>query len=180
MLFNKEHHTFRLLYHFEKKIYTPFPENTRGHLYYCTPSQDRPRLSGSIRFRVLPSTSDHYKGFADGTDLLRPDGRPWELPLYNVIHSAGYEPLVKKLLNENLLDTDLRDTVAKLPRFNLRKSSDVLYTLSDPFTLPLDRKKRITVMTEDHLLNFRFYPLILQQLGRYPFTGILLSNDSPM
>ena len=167
-----------MYYYYKEKIHSPFPENTHGYLYYCTPSQDRPRVSGSFRFRVLPSTSDHPKSFAEGTDLLRPDGRTWELPLYSAIHSQGYAPLVRKLLNEKLLDTDLLDTVAELPQINLRNPGGVLYTLSDPFTLSLGQAKFITIITEDHVVNFRFLPFIDAVLCRFPFTGILLRNYS--
>lgn len=164
--------TVRLSYYCKDKSYHPFPKDTHGYLYYCTPSRDRPPLSGSFRFRVLPPTLDRTKGFSEGTDLVLPDGRPWELSLYSAIHSPGFAPLVRKLLNEKLLETDLLDTVAKLPRTSLRKSSVVLYTLSDPFTWSLDQVKMMTILTEDHLVNFKFNPLIDQTLGRLPFTGI--------
>ena len=164
------------LYYFKEKKYSPFPfpENTHGHLYYCTPSQDRPPLSGSFRFRVLPSTPDHPKSFAEGNDLLRPDGRPWGLSLYGAIHTSGYAPLVQKLLDENLLDAYLLNTIAGLPRTNLRFSTDVLYTLSDPFSLSLSQSKHITVITEDHVAHFRFLPFIDLQLNQHPFTGIFI------
>jgi hypothetical protein len=119
------------------------------------------------------------EGFADGADLLRPDGRPWELPLYNAIQTAGYAPLVRQLLNERLLDADLLDTLDQLPRINVRVPSGVLYTLSDPFTLSLGQAKMLTVVTEQHSVNFRFRPLIDSRLGRLPFTGMFfLSNNS--
>lgn len=158
----------RLYYHCKEKIHYPFPEHTNGHLYYCTPPLHRPALSGSFRFRVMSPD----QGFADGADLLRPDGRPWELTLYNAIQTAGYAPLVRQLLNERLLDADLLDTVDQLPRINLRVPSGVLYTLSDPFTLSLGRAKMLTIVTENHSVNFRFRPLIDARLGRLPFTGI--------
>ena len=176
--FNEEYQKIRVYYYFKENIHSPFPENTHGYLYYCTPPQDRPPVSGSFRFRVLPSTLDRPKDFAEGTDLLRPDGRPWELPLYSAIHSQGYAPLVRKLLNENLLKKDLLDAVAKLPQTNLRNPGGVLYTLSDPFTLSLSQDKFLTIITEDHLVNFRFRPLIDPTLGLHPFTGILLPNNS--
>ena len=175
LLYNGEYQQVQLYYYFKEYMRSPFPENTHGYLYYCTPPQDRPPVSGSFRFRVLPYTSDPPKGFAEGTDLLRPDGRPWELPLYSAIHSQKYAPLVQKLLDEKLLDTDLLKTVAKLPRIYIRNSSNVLYTLSDPFTLSLGQDRFIIIITKDHLKKFRFCsPLI--DLGRLPFTGILLLN----
>ena len=127
---------------------------------------------------LFRSTSDRRRVFAEGTDLLRPDGRPWELPLYSAIHSPGFAPLVRKLVNEKLLETDLRDTIAKLPQINLKNQSGVLYTLSDPFNLSLGQAKMITIITEENLVNFRFRPLIDPPLGLLPFTGILLSNNS--
>ena len=175
-LFNGKYQKVQLYYYFKNK-HSPFPENTHGYLYYCTPSQDRPPISGSFRFRVLPSISDHPKSFAEGTDLLRPDGRPWELALYSAIHSPGYAPLVRKLLDEKLLDTDLLDTVAELPRIIIRNPTDVLYTLSNPFTLSLGQDRNIIIITQDHLVKFRFRPPHIDlRLGRSPFTGILLSN----
>jgi len=165
----------KLFYHFQENIRYPFPENTHGHLYYRAPTPDRPSLSGSFRFRV--TFPDHPEGFADGADLLRPDGRPWELTLYSAIQTAGYAPLVRKLLNEDLLDADLLDTVDQLPRINLRFPSGVLYTLSDPFTLSLGQAKMITTVTEDHSATFRLRPLVDSRLDLFPFTGILFSSN---
>lgn len=168
LLFNGQYQTVRLYYHYQEKTHYPFPKNTHGHLYYCTPSPDRPPLSGSFRFRVMSPD----EGFADGADLLRPDGRPWELPLYSAIQTAGYAPLVRQLLNEHLLDADLLDTLDQLPRINVRVPSGVLYTLSDPFTLSLGQAKMLTIVTEQHSVNFRFRPLIDPRRGRLPFTGM--------
>jgi hypothetical protein len=154
----------------------PFPENTHGHLYYCTP-QDQPPLSGSVRFRILPSTSDHPKDFAEGIDLLRPNGELWGLSLYSIIREAAYAPLAQKLLDENLLDTGLLNNVAELPKIRIHRSVDYLYTLSDPFTWSLGQPKDIRVITEDHLGKFSFHPFGSQP-RKIPFTGILLSNNS--
>lgn len=169
-LFNGKYQKVRFYYHYQDKTHQPFPKHTHGYLYYCTPSPDRPSLSGSFRFRVV--TPDER--FAEGTDLLRPDGRPWELTLYNAIQTAGYAPLVRQLLNEGLLSADLLDTVDQLPRINVRAPSDVLYTLSDPFKLSLDQAKMLTIVTEDHSVSFRFRPLIDTRLCRLPFTGMLV------
>ncbi|KAF8813352.1 hypothetical protein BYT27DRAFT_7250885 [Phlegmacium glaucopus] len=172
--FNGKYQMVKLCYHVKERIHYPFPKNTHGHLYYCAPSPDRPSLSGSFRFRnTFP---DHPEGFADGADLLRPDGRPWELTLYSAIQTAGYAPLVRKLLNEDLLDPDLLDTVDQLPRINVRLSSGVLYTLSDPFTLSLGQAKMITAVTEDHSATFRLRPLVDPRIHRYPFTGTVLAR----
>ena len=134
-------------------------------------------LSGSFRFRVLPSASGR-KRFAKGTDLLLPDGRTWKLSLYNAVHTPGFAPLVLKLFHENLLDIDLHNSIAELPHINLKNTGGVLYTLSDPFTLSLDHTKMITINTEEQVAHFQFRPLIDPPLGRFPFTGILLSNYS--
>ena len=48
-------------------------KHTHGYLYYCTPSQDRPPLSGSFRFPVLPSTLKTLRKaptYSDTTDDL--------------------------------------------------------------------------------------------------------------
>lgn len=159
----------RLYYHVQDRIHYPFPKNTHGHLYYCIPPPDRPSISGSFRFRV--TFPDHPQGFADGTDLLRPDGRPWELTLYKAIQTGGYAPLVRKILNERLLDPDLLDTIDQLPRINVRSPSDILYTLFDPFILSLNQAKMIAVVTENHSETFRLRPLIDARLGLLPYTG---------
>jgi hypothetical protein len=171
-LFNGKYQKVRFYYHCRDKIHYPFPKYTHGHLYYSTPSLDRPLHSGSFRFRLVASG----QGFAEGTDLLRPDGRPWELTLYNAIQTAGYAPLVRQLLNEGLLSADLLDTVNQLPRINVRAPSDVLYTLSDPFKLSLDQAKMLTIVTEDHSVSFRFRPFIDPRLHRFPFTGMLVNS----
>ena len=79
-------------------------------------------------------------------------------------------------MNEKLLEIELLEKIAELPRANLSASSSVLYALSDPFTLSLGQAKHITIITEDHLASFRFVPLL--DVHEYPFTGILLSNNS--
>jgi hypothetical protein len=103
--------------------------------------------------------------------LLQPNGRLWELPLYSVIREAAYAPLARKLLDENLLDTDLLNNVAELPKIRIKRRCDYLYTLSDPFTWSLGQPKDIRVITEDHLEKFRFQPF--NGLCQIPFTGIL-------
>lgn len=80
-------------------------------------------------------------------------------------------------MDEKLLEPELLDVIAELPRIELKVSSGVLYTLSDPFTLSLAQSKFITIITEDHAATFRFRPLI-DPPSLHPFTGILLSNNS--
>lgn len=169
IFFNGKYEPVRLYYNVKGKTHCPFPENTHGHLYYCAASPDRPSHSGSFRFRVtLPNDSE---GFANGADLLRPDGQPWELSLYNAIRTAGYAPLVRKILNEGLVEPDLIDTVDQLPQKNFRSPAAILYTLSDPFTLSLGQAKMIKIITEDQLEAFRLRPLLDARFYLHPFTG---------
>ncbi|KAF7967788.1 hypothetical protein HWV62_33023 [Athelia sp. TMB] len=90
----------------------PFPPETRGYLYYHTPASSGYRpihpASGQLRFRLAP-TND-LSCFANGTDLLRPDGLPWSIPLLCMLdpaHATAYLPLRELLLAEGLVTPTL-------------------------------------------------------------------------
>ena len=55
------------------------PLGTKDFLYYFT-SQQRPRIGGELRLRVVPS--DDPASFESGSDLLRFNGQIWLRPLY--------------------------------------------------------------------------------------------------
>ena len=182
LLLNGIHHKIELCYYrpnLTDPEHFPFPKRTQGHLYYCPPSPNCSPISGTFRFRVIPSTSDHPIDFAKGFDLLLPDGRLWELSLYNAIHLPEYAPLVQKLLDEKLIDAISVDAASKLPRFAVAKWSGVLYSLSDPFILALSRSKLMTIMTKDQLVHFRFRlaARVNENHVQYPFSGILFATD---
>ncbi|KZP07561.1 hypothetical protein FIBSPDRAFT_939459 [Athelia psychrophila] len=95
--------------------HTPFPPNTRGFLHYHTPAS-LPATAGEIRFRVTHGADP--KDFQAGSDLLRPDGLPWSLPLIMLAHGLNRQPedmrfrkelLVKSLVRDGLVDAALLD-----------------------------------------------------------------------
>ncbi|KZP27523.1 hypothetical protein FIBSPDRAFT_1040078 [Athelia psychrophila] len=64
-------------YHVEKGLRVLFPAGCRGFLYLS--NADEAQSSWQIRFRV--TDSDSPESFESGTDLLRPDQKPWSVTL---------------------------------------------------------------------------------------------------
>ena len=105
----------------------PYPPDTTVFLYYST-TPGRPRIAGEIRLRV--ASSDDYASFESGFDLLRSDGEPWSLSLYNV--SKYHIPLYQKLREDGLVPDDLDTILSSFTRMTKRQS---IYTLNDTFVV---------------------------------------------
>ncbi|KAK0204299.1 hypothetical protein DFS33DRAFT_1338354 [Desarmillaria ectypa] len=104
--------------HYERRrvegqsVYTPFPGETTGFLYYWT-HPDLPPTSGQIRFRIT-NTSDP-RGFESGRDFCLPSGAPWYLTLAYLAGKKAYEGVCDILVRDGLV---ARDTIQQLRPFS--------------------------------------------------------------
>lgn len=88
-----------------------FPPNCSGFLYYDAVDAEHP-ASGQIRFRVTGSPDP--ASFGRGHDLLRPNGRPWAIPLPNVSCRKGYQALAALLVSSKLIPQSTMDALAAM------------------------------------------------------------------
>ena len=115
-----------------------FPPQALGYLYFRPAEPQRLAAAAEIRFRLAASVET----FAMGQDLKTPDGEPWHLPLFTMASNYN-KPLYDKLVEEGLVTKDVDRSVMALlssPEFRRilhgwRRGSNLLYTLSDPFTV---------------------------------------------
>ncbi|KAK0236756.1 hypothetical protein EDD85DRAFT_834821 [Armillaria nabsnona] len=116
-----------------------FPDKTMGFLYYWTHS-DLPATAGQIRFR-LTSTNDPSL-FESGSDLHKPDGTPWAIPLARLlrVHDSG-SGYVQTLLNDGLVSKDLiRSKYFYLyEKLRLHANSVLIESFDDVFPLSFPR-----------------------------------------
>ncbi|THH13319.1 hypothetical protein EW146_g6894 [Bondarzewia mesenterica] len=76
----------------------PFPKGTHGFLYFHT--SQTALIASQIRFRVT-ADGQSSSAFADGHDLLLPDGTPWKLELSHILHFKSWNTLLDLLYTEN-------------------------------------------------------------------------------
>jgi hypothetical protein len=130
----------------DERRYIPFPDKTRGFLYYKSPDPGNPDFSGTLRFRVI---SDGSNSFADGVDLKLPSGLTWEMHLYSSFRTARHAGLVEKLVEEELVSPSVVEKLHGLPTLLLHRSCQILYRLEDPFVSNLHGTASLVVMTQD-------------------------------
>ncbi|KAF9050625.1 hypothetical protein BJ165DRAFT_1459085 [Panaeolus papilionaceus] len=122
---------------------TCFPRGTRGFLYYHQ-QPDRPRISGQLRFRIMPS--DDPASFSYGYDLKQPTSRlrPWALPL---VCSISKNHILSQLENDGLIDHSLLQSLHNL--HSLRRHDQrahYLFTLFDPWEINFSFSSNLIVL----------------------------------
>ncbi|KII92941.1 hypothetical protein PLICRDRAFT_37749 [Plicaturopsis crispa FD-325 SS-3] len=105
----------RLPYIQKNKGFIPFPDGTRGFLYY-QPHVPK-HMAGAIRFRVTDSAD--AVGFCEGRDLVRPRGDPWGLPILSICRNVTTAGLRDILLRDGFLD---RQTLQNIADFKLDRA----------------------------------------------------------
>ncbi|KAK0432155.1 hypothetical protein EV421DRAFT_123658 [Armillaria borealis] len=123
-------------FHMKPKSYVSFPDKTTGFLYYWTHS-DLPATAGQVRFRLTSANDPSL--FKSGSDLLKPDGLPWAIPLAKLLGSgSGY---VQILLDDGLVSKDLiRSKYFHLyEKLRLRTNSLLVESPDDVFPLSFPR-----------------------------------------
>ncbi|KZP27439.1 hypothetical protein FIBSPDRAFT_818645, partial [Athelia psychrophila] len=77
-----------------------FPKNSSGFLYLSS-TTDKPQSAWEIRFRVTGSNAP--RSFKSGADLLRPNHKPWHIPVRS-LGNKQYTALWELLLQGGLVD----------------------------------------------------------------------------
>jgi hypothetical protein len=111
----------------------PFPEGTRGFLYYA-PGPPHAPAAGGIRVRVTPRPEPD--AFAEGHDLLDPaTALPWTIPLAAIARMAGYGELLRVLRNrDGLVSPAVDERLRNLPRGDApRKRQPCVHSFRQPF-----------------------------------------------
>ena len=150
---------------------TPYPPDTKAFLYYFK-SPEKPRIAGELRLRVTSGNDAAF--FESGSDLLRPDGRPWSRPLYAL--SKIFPHLYEKLREDQLIPDDLDTVLAALPsKIYQYRRTPALYSLNDTFIVDFSSQPAFFVITEQgvRMLTFKNGCLFVDK--RYgcsgPYTG---------
>ncbi|KAG7445447.1 uncharacterized protein BT62DRAFT_195331 [Guyanagaster necrorhizus] len=120
--------------------YASFPKNCKGFLYYWT-HPDLPPTSGQIRFRLI-STGNPAE-FDNGSDLLCPDGKPWQYPLSACVLTGEHAGMFLSLLQKDRLvdDSTIKSKhFGMFQRLNLNKASILLHSIDDAFPISLPKR----------------------------------------
>ncbi|TFK45342.1 hypothetical protein OE88DRAFT_1669364 [Heliocybe sulcata] len=91
--------------------YIPFPPDSHGFLYWHL-DPDAPPVSGQVRFRN--SAPSDPATFPSGRDLQLPDGRIWNISLFDIARVSKYSGLRAHLLSENVVTKDMLDTALNI------------------------------------------------------------------
>ncbi|KAJ7641517.1 hypothetical protein FB45DRAFT_900396 [Roridomyces roridus] len=159
----------------------PFPEGTRGFLYYKKQLHLSP-LAAGVRFRV--TTGSHPSTFHDGHDLLL-DGLPWQIPLHNiatVVGGSGYASLRNQLLRESLVDeTQLERCKALTPNKKRLDHRLTVYTLNQPFTVDFSKTQFALIAGNSAVKVWQYAYTFADNRAQYrplirPYTGSALAQ----
>jgi len=94
---------FPVSYAFDREGHAiPFPQNTRGFLYYHFPF-DIPPAAGEIRFRLTTQQDPDSIIHSSAKDLLLPEGTPWNIPLIYIASDKNLSLFRNILLVEGLV-----------------------------------------------------------------------------
>ncbi|KAJ7056809.1 hypothetical protein C8F01DRAFT_1155123 [Mycena amicta] len=168
--FPGDHPPLRLTYQHSDAVSTPFPPNARGYLYYHAPHPSAP-LSGSIRLRI---DSDN----ALGTDLLLPDGLPWQIVLPTLVHSKNGAGALRQLISESLVDSEtIASCRAVFSGWSAIRPKCLFFAIDQPFAIPMTVENVfLTVVGKEKLERLRLRSLFGRDPARYPYTGSLLAR----
>ncbi|KAJ7494842.1 hypothetical protein B0H11DRAFT_919888 [Mycena galericulata] len=166
--FNQGDPPFRLSYHWSMGRMIPFPPHAYGYLYYLPPPVQSP-FAGAIRLRV---NSDD----AVGSDLLLPNGLPWQIVLPQIVAYERCASALRKLHQDGLLTATTVDQCRKV--FSGRRvlhPETLIFHLEQPFALAMDQGElRLTIVGREKLGVF-----LLQKLfndSGYAFRGAILAR----
>lgn len=157
----------------QQRQYIPFPDNTRGFLYYKGPKPGHPDIAGSLRFRVISGQSSNC--FANGVDLSLPTGGIWEIHLYGVVRIERNAGLLLKLLEENLVSPSAIEKLRSLPPALLHGTGQILYKLEDPFVARLHSVESLIFMTRESIEMGQIMPMFFdprRNIKTHPYEGM--------
>ncbi|KAF8815720.1 hypothetical protein BYT27DRAFT_7079221 [Phlegmacium glaucopus] len=157
--------------------FTPFPDDTRGFLYYKGPKPGHPDIAGSLRFRIISGSGPDC--FSNGVDLRLPTGGVWEIHLYTIVRVERYVGLLLKLLEEGLVSDSAVKKLQKLPHTLLHGMQQILYKLEDPFVARLHGVESLVCMTQENVGVGQIMPLFFdarRSIKMHPYEGFVLAR----
>ncbi|KAI0265353.1 hypothetical protein BC834DRAFT_182082 [Gloeopeniophorella convolvens] len=150
--------------------YTPFPQGTRGYLYYAR-AHDLAE-GGQVRFRVVAAPGD----FAAGTDLLFPGGGPWHVRP-GLFSGRNNSALAKLLLRDGLVTRAQLAVWDSFPKSLTRTT--VVARFGQPFQLDFTLYAPcFWIRTSDRARAVRFWLAKGNYLSRG--TGLVCLEPSPL
>ncbi|TFK46208.1 hypothetical protein OE88DRAFT_1043726 [Heliocybe sulcata] len=102
-----EQPSFHMGYSQSGPKHIPFPPDSQGFIYWHL-EPDAPPVSGQLRFRTTASSDP--TSFPSGRDLQLPDGRTWNISLFEIARRSKYSCLRAHLLSEELVTAEVLDT----------------------------------------------------------------------
>ncbi|KAJ6582330.1 hypothetical protein B0H19DRAFT_1118058 [Mycena capillaripes] len=146
----------------------PFPRQACGYLYYRPPPAHI-TLAGSLRLRI---NSDD----ALGSDLLLPNGLPWQILLPQIAINKQYVSVLEQLFEEKLVTPATMEECRRLFGHRLiLNSNKLIFHLQQPFSLPMTQAElRLTIVGREKLGEFVKQRLFGDSPSRYPFRGVIL------
>lgn len=169
----------QLMFYKEGELHSPFPDGTRGFLYYFLPPF-APPTAGQVRFRITPSQDP--SSFSSGYDLKNPvTTLPRSWSLRRLVSSPQSRRLASLLLHDGLVtDGLLSDTLEMVKNEDVKSYVPSLYALGQPFYLDLQtgvaRFDILAVADEKNvveraLVSFPATSAYLVHRKKYPYTG---------
>ncbi|KAM5537477.1 hypothetical protein V8D89_008804 [Ganoderma adspersum] len=121
-----------------------FPPDIRGFLYYRAPWG--PPLAGELRFRVTPTPDP--ASFATGSDLVAPNGVPWNIPLYNIPFMTCHHGLQAQLLRDGLVPQRAFDVLASAAgiRCHRAMNTHIVTAFGQDFRLQFSESKSCSLL----------------------------------
>ncbi|KAJ7278368.1 hypothetical protein C8J57DRAFT_1306752 [Mycena rebaudengoi] len=153
------------------KVFTPFPDNARGFLYFHSQPQIS-SLAGGVRLRITPQASP--SSFALGNDLLMPSGIPWEVPMYRIASRKLLLKLREQLLHDRLVT---EEQLAQLPKvFQDRPqfyATRILHSGHQSFPVNFERRFSLCLLgaAAPHFALFHPFCDSQGQQKYHPFSG---------
>jgi hypothetical protein len=163
-----------LRYRAHRRAHIPFPEDTRGFLYFLPGPANVP-IAGEVRFRV--TSSPDTTSFAQGQDLRRMDKLgPWRIHLASVLRSRdGYLGLSDLLVNQDRVVERRLITASRAVAHRACSETPVIHSLGQPFILDAsEHATSLYIAAQDTL-----HPIIIMGItdqrngGQYaPYMGM--------
>ncbi|TFK46188.1 hypothetical protein OE88DRAFT_1041570 [Heliocybe sulcata] len=136
-----EEPSIEMRYFYSRGRNTPFPPDSQGFLYWNI-DPDAPCLSGQLRFRTT-SSSDPAT-FPSGRDLQLPDGRTWNISLFEIARGSKYSGLCAHLFSEKLVTAQALNTALNISNRNREKiAADSLLICKFGQGFPVDFRSAI-------------------------------------
>ncbi|KAJ7484939.1 hypothetical protein B0H11DRAFT_1164532 [Mycena galericulata] len=166
--FYKEDPPFRLCYASSMDGMIPFPPHACGYSYYVHP-RECTLFAGAIRLRV-------HSDDALGSDLLLPNGLPWQIVLPQIVTYQRCAGSLRKLLEDQLITkTTVEECWKVFSGRRVLNPGTLIFHLEQPFALAMDQGElRLTIVGREKLGIF-LHQKLFNDSG-YAFGGAILAR----